>query len=197
MLFRCLSRPERKLGDYALSYANALAKTDSESSETTVRRQRMLFAGFVARMGEERLPRRVMFGELAGGKGHAGEQDKDWMVALEEDMREFRMEYKGWRKAAQKAGRWFRRVEDGGVAFTQKWHGGESCRVAEGHGKAAAAPTTVDTKKRQGRGRRGGGRRGRGGAGGGGEWPCCPRDRSLGLAIIVLTFGCLSRIESS
>ena len=30
------------------------------------------FAGFVARMGEERVPHRVAFGELVGGKGCSG-----------------------------------------------------------------------------------------------------------------------------
>ena len=44
-----------------ISYADALVKTDSESVGATVRRRRILFEGFVARMGEECLPRRVMF----------------------------------------------------------------------------------------------------------------------------------------
>ena len=42
--------------------------------------------GFVARMGEESLPQRVMFGELVGGKGYSGGQEKDWMVHLKEDV---------------------------------------------------------------------------------------------------------------
>ena len=29
-------------------------------------------------MGEERLPKRVMFGELASGKGYIGGQDKEY-----------------------------------------------------------------------------------------------------------------------
>ena len=33
-----------------------------------MRKRRILFAGFVARMGEERLPQRVVFRELIGGK---------------------------------------------------------------------------------------------------------------------------------
>ena len=37
-------------------------------------------------MGEERLPQRVMFGELVGGKGYSGGQKKDWMVHLKEDV---------------------------------------------------------------------------------------------------------------
>ena len=33
-----------------------------------MRRRRILFAGFVVRMGKERLPRRVLFGEMQEGK---------------------------------------------------------------------------------------------------------------------------------
>ena len=67
MLLRCLGWRKRKRDDHALSYADALAKTASEGTEAIVRKRRILFAGFVARMGEERLPQRVMFGELVGG----------------------------------------------------------------------------------------------------------------------------------
>ena len=86
MLLRCLGWRKRKRDDHTLSYADALAKTASESIEAIVRKRRILFAGFVARMGEERLPQRVMFGELVGGKGYSGRQEKDWLAHLREDM---------------------------------------------------------------------------------------------------------------
>ena len=70
-----------------------------------MRKRGILFAGFVARMREERLPQRVMFGELVKGKGYSGGQEKDWMDHLKEDMSVFGMKVEGWRKAAQKAGR--------------------------------------------------------------------------------------------
>ena len=59
--------------------------------EAIVRKRRILFAGFTAHMGEERLPQRVMFGELVGGKGYSGGQEKDWMAHLKEDMSVFGM----------------------------------------------------------------------------------------------------------
>ena len=52
MLLGCLRWRKRKREDHVLSYAKALLRTDSESVETTVRRRSILFAGFVARMGE-------------------------------------------------------------------------------------------------------------------------------------------------
>ena len=71
MLLGCLGWRKRKREDHVLSYADALLRTDSESIDTTVRRRRIFFANFVARMGEERVPRRVMFGEMLGGKGYS------------------------------------------------------------------------------------------------------------------------------
>ena len=70
MPLRCLGWRKRKRASRTLSYADALAKTASESIEATVRKRRILFAGFVVRMGKERLPQRVMFAELVGGKGY-------------------------------------------------------------------------------------------------------------------------------
>lgn len=46
-----------------------------ESVETTVRRRRTLFGGFVAHMGKERLLRKVIFREVVGGKGFSGGQE--------------------------------------------------------------------------------------------------------------------------
>ena len=64
MRLRCLGWRKRKRDDHTLSYADALAQTDSESVEAIVRKRRILFAGFVARMGQERLPQRE--GDVCG-----------------------------------------------------------------------------------------------------------------------------------
>ena len=74
MLLRCIGWRKRKRDDHTLSYADTLAKTASESIEAIVRKRRMiLFAGFVARVGEECPPQREMFGELTqGGKRRTG-----------------------------------------------------------------------------------------------------------------------------
>ena len=102
-------------------------------------------------IGEERLPQRVIFGQLVGGKGYAGGQENDWMVVgksdcggqqndwmvrMKEDMSAFGLEFGGWRKAGQKASRWFRRVGEGAESFMpyMACRGGlESCSAAERH----------------------------------------------------------------
>ena len=95
MLLRCLGWWKRKRDDRTLSYADELVSTAFEGIEATVRKRRILFAGFVACVGHERLPQRVMFGGLVGGKGYTGGQEKYWMVRLEEDMSVLGLSSKG------------------------------------------------------------------------------------------------------
>ena len=45
---------------------DTLIKAESESSEATLSRRRILFAGLVARMEDTRLPKCVIFRELGG-----------------------------------------------------------------------------------------------------------------------------------
>ena len=60
-------------------------------------------------MGEERLPRRVIFGEMVGGKvyRHFFGQEMDLMGRLEEGLKEFGIKSEGSGEAAQ-----HRRPED-------------------------------------------------------------------------------------
>ena len=48
-------------------------------------------------MADERLPQRVMFGELVVGKGYSGGQEKNWLAHLKEDVSVFGTKFEGWR----------------------------------------------------------------------------------------------------
>ena len=76
---RRISWQKHNRADHPISYLDRLIKTGSESIEATSRRRRTLFAGFVARMEDTRLPKCVMFGELVGDAGCVGGQEKEWM----------------------------------------------------------------------------------------------------------------------
>ena len=62
-----------------------------------------------------------MFGEMLGRKRYSGGQEWNWMKDLEADVKAFGIEFGAWREAAQKVGRWFRRVEVAEV-FMRKCH---------------------------------------------------------------------------
>ena len=75
-LTRCISLRKNNGADHPVSFPGTLIKTGGKSIEATLRRRWILFAGFVARMEDTRLPNCVMFGELVGGAGCVVGQEK-------------------------------------------------------------------------------------------------------------------------
>ena len=116
--------------DHPISYLDTLLKTGSESIEMIMRRRRILFAGFVARMEDTTLPKCVMFGELVGDAGCVGGQEKDWMRCFLDDFRAFSINADHGVTAAQDEGEW-RKTEEGVRGET--FHGEtDRCRESQG-----------------------------------------------------------------
>ena len=90
---------------------------------------------------KRRLPSRVIFATMTGGKGRRpGGQPKTWRTCLVEDTKVFRategstvltplvfgVETAVWTVAAKKAGKWYRGFLEAGEQFTVKWQTGEA-----------------------------------------------------------------------
>ena len=86
-----------------------LLKTGSERA--IVRRRRILFAGFRARMGDTGLPTCGMFGELVGGASCVGVEEKAWMGCSLDDLKAFDVNADQSTTAAQDEGEWRKVVE--------------------------------------------------------------------------------------
>ena len=128
-LTRCIGWRKNDRADHPISYLDTLIKTGSESIEATLRRRRILFAGFVARIEDTRLPKCVMFGELVGGAGCVGDQKKEWMGCFLDDLRAFGIIAVQRTIAAQDEGEWRRTAEQGAEHFMAKWIAAEEARA--------------------------------------------------------------------
>ena len=96
-LTRCIGWRKNNRADHPISYLDTLVKTGSESTDATLRRRRILFARFVARMEDTRLPKRVVFGELVWGTGCAGGgAEKEWIGCFLDDLRVFGITAHQW-----------------------------------------------------------------------------------------------------
>ena len=95
-LTRCIGWRKHNCADHPISYLDTLVKTGSESIEVTLCRRRILFARFVARMEDTRLPKCVMFGEMVGGAGCVEGQEKEWMGCFLDDLRAFGINADQW-----------------------------------------------------------------------------------------------------
>ena len=89
LLIRCIGWRKNNRTDHPIFYLDTLIKTGSERIEATLRRRRILFARFVASMEETKLPKCVMFGELVGGAGCVGDQEKEWMGYFLDNLKAF------------------------------------------------------------------------------------------------------------
>ena len=107
----------------------------------------MLFAGFVARMEDTRLPKCVMFGEWVGSTGCVGGQKKEWMECFLDNLRAFGINADQWTTAAQDEEEWRRTAEQGAEHFVAKLIAAEKSRAGLQH--AVICPNvTRRTKER-------------------------------------------------
>ena len=146
LLTRCIGWRKHNRTDHPISYLDTLVKTGSESIEATLRRRRILFAGFVARMEDTRLPKCVMFGEMMGGAGCVGGQEKRWVGYFLDDLRAFGINADQLTTAAQDEGEWRRTAEHGAEHFMAKWIAG--CRKNQGWTTACSGIPERDGKER-------------------------------------------------
>ena len=107
----------------------------------------MLFAGFMVRMEDTRPPKCVTFGELVGGAGCVGSQEKEWMACFLDALRAFSANADHWMTAAQDEGGWRRTAEQEAGRFMPKWIAAEKARAGLRH--AVVCPNVkVRTKER-------------------------------------------------
>ena len=114
-LTRCIGWRKNNRADHPISSLDTLVKTGSESIEAILRRRRILFVGFVARMEDRRLPKCVMFGQMVGV------QEKESMRCFLDDLRAFGINADQWTTAAQDEREWRRTAEQGAEYFVAKW----------------------------------------------------------------------------
>ena len=146
-LTRCIGWRKHNRADHPIFYyVDTLIKTGSESIEATLRKRRILLAGFVVRMEDTRLPKCVMFGEMMGGAGCVGSQEKDWMGCFLDDLRVFGINADQWTTAAQDEEEWRRTAEQGAEHFMAKWIAAEKARAGLRHA-VISLNVTVKTKK--------------------------------------------------
>ena len=81
----------RERGTYRqLSYAQTLKKNGCQSVKATIRQQRLLFAGAMARQPVGRLSKRLMDGKLVGEDPGKGRPEQNWLDCLKDDFQAFR-----------------------------------------------------------------------------------------------------------
>ncbi|CAB1102055.1 unnamed protein product [Ectocarpus sp. CCAP 1310/34] len=106
------------------------------------------------RMEDNRLPKRMLLGAMAGGVEYRGGQESDWMSRLGEDLVAFNMgdEKEGgkWKESATDPEVWYNKVEDGAAWLMRKLHRQEAEASAKRQHVREAEAAVGGNKQRPG-----------------------------------------------
>ena len=94
-----------------------LARAGLPSIHTLLIKAQLRWAGHVARMSDNRLPKKLMFGELQSGKRRVGGPKKRYKDTLKASLKSFNIEPDTWEQAAQNRKVWRASVFKGGQAY--------------------------------------------------------------------------------
>ena len=80
--------------------------TNTDPIDITIKRYRLRWTGHIRRMPDCRIPKKVMFGRLVGGKRQKGRPTKSWNDCLENDLELVGLNAINWLKAAEQRSSW-------------------------------------------------------------------------------------------
>ena len=97
-----------------------LKKAKMQSVHTLLKLAQLRWTGHVTRMPDERLPKKVLYGELQEGKRSQGGQKKHYKDTLKASLKDFNIPIESWEQAAQDRTKWRCLINKGASQFEEK-----------------------------------------------------------------------------
>ena len=91
-----------------------------QSVHTLLKLAQQIWAGHVTRMPDERLAKKVLYGELQEGKRSQGGQKKRYKDTLKASLKDFNIPTESWEQAAQDRTKWRCLINKGASQFEAK-----------------------------------------------------------------------------
>ena len=97
-----------------------LKKAKMQSVYTLLKLAQLCWTGHVTRMPDERLPKKVLYGEQQEGKRSQGGQSKRYKDTLKASLKDFNIPTESWEQAAQDRTKWRCLINKGASQFEAK-----------------------------------------------------------------------------
>ena len=104
----------------AAEAAEVLKKAKMQSVHTLLKLPQLRWTGHVTRMPDERLPKKVLYGELQEGKRSQGGQKKRYKDTLKASLKDFNIPIDSWEQAAQDRTKWRCLINKGASQFEKR-----------------------------------------------------------------------------
>ena len=111
--------PPRSLQD-KIPDTEVLKKEALQSMHTVLKLAQLRWTGHVIRMPDERLPKKVFYGELQGGKRSQGGQKKRYKDTLKASLKDFDILIGSWEQTAQERSKWRGLINKGAALYEKK-----------------------------------------------------------------------------
>ncbi|KAI8492323.1 hypothetical protein Bbelb_297760 [Branchiostoma belcheri] len=133
----CLKRLMKITWQDKVPDTEILQRADLPSIHTLLRKAQVRWAGHLVRMPDTRLPKRLLYSELAEGKRSVGGQKKRFKDTLKSSFKSFKIDTSTWESTAHNRAAWRSHISSGATLYEQS-------RIAEAVRKRAsrAAPTS-------------------------------------------------------
>ena len=97
-----------------------ISHSPMQSVHTLLKLAQLRWTGHVTRMPDERLPKKVLYGELQEGKRSQGGQKKRYKDTLKASLKDFNIPIESWEQAAQDRTKWRCLINKGASQFEEK-----------------------------------------------------------------------------
>ena len=91
-----------------------------QSVHTLLKLAQLRWTGHVTRMPDERLPKKILYGELQEGKRSQGGQKKRYKDTLKASLKDFNIPTDMWEQSAQDRARWRSLIRKGAEKYEEK-----------------------------------------------------------------------------
>ena len=140
----CLRKLLRVKWQEKIPDTEILEQTGMSSIFTILRKSQLRWAGHVARMPDERLPKRILYGELQVGARSHGGQKKRFKDTLKAALKDFGIDHNTWETTAQNRVAWCGVINKGAAAYEAQLLETAKTKRATRKSNARSAPTSQD-----------------------------------------------------
>ena len=115
---------------------DVLKKAGMQSLHTVLKLAQLRWTGHVITMPDERLPKKVFYGELQDGKRSQGGQKKRYKDTLKAPLKDFDKPIRSWEQPAQERSKWRGLINKGAALYEKR----ESVKLKESTENAKPIP---------------------------------------------------------
>ena len=121
-----------------------LKRAGMQSIHTLLKLAQLRWTGHVNRMPDERLPKKILYGELLGKRSHGG-QKKRYKDTLKASLKDFNIPTDSWEQIAQDRTKWRCLIKRGAGEYEEKRISEVEQKRAQRKARAKASPTELSS----------------------------------------------------